>query len=281
MMQRKIRQQMYRISVITICKNEERRISQTLSSVAQQTYPHIEWIVIDGASTDSTCSLIEPFRQRFQYYISEADSGVYSAQNKGARQATGDYLIFLNGGDFFASNEAVKILATAASGEDLVYGDLIITNNKGVERRGFAPDPFTFPDLMTSSVWHPSTLIKHDLFKKLGPYDESLKIAADYDFFAKAILLEQAQMKHVAQPIAVFHEDGLASREDLRESHLLERNLVQQRYVPKIVLNYYEEQLRAQRDSRSLARLLVKQWARKGFSFAPRPVRSLIKELMA
>jgi glycosyltransferase involved in cell wall biosynthesis len=271
---------MYKISVITICRDEERRVGQTLSSIATQSFTNFEWIFIDGGSRDGTLATVEPYRRNFHHFVSEPDLGVFHAQNKGAVQAHGEYLLFLNAGDFLSSPDSLAILAAAANGEDFIYGDMMIVNREGQQRYGKAPVEVTLDYMLTASMWHPATLIKRALFESIGPYDEDFKIVSDYDFFMKALFQRRTTLKYVAKPVATFHEDGLASRPEYFELHQRERRVVQDRYLAPLVLKYYESQVELQKKPAFLARNLLKQCAKRGLRLAPQPIQSLVRNVI-
>lgn len=115
-----------KISVITVCYNAILGIEKTIMSVLSQTYPNIEYIVIDGGSTDGTVDIIKKYADRIAYFVSEPDGGIYDAMNKGIKAATGEWINFLNAGDTFASNDAIKeSLSIDTEGIDVIYGDSI------------------------------------------------------------------------------------------------------------------------------------------------------------
>ena len=115
----------FRFSVITVCRNEALNIRATCESIISQGFEDFEWIVIDGASTDGTLDILHEYAENIGVLISEPDTGIYDAMNKGAARAAGEYLIFMNGGDRFASTEALH-LASEAPRAQLLYGDLFL-----------------------------------------------------------------------------------------------------------------------------------------------------------
>jgi glycosyltransferase involved in cell wall biosynthesis len=120
-----------RISIITVCYNAETVLEGTLLSVLNQTYPHIDYIVVDGKSKDGTVSMIERYAHRLSCWISEPDQGIYDAMNKGQRLATGDFVWFINAGDrFFASDTVEKAVALLHDDTDAFYGDVMLVDEK-------------------------------------------------------------------------------------------------------------------------------------------------------
>ena len=114
-----------KISVVTVCYNSVNTIEETMLSVLNQTYPDIEYIIIDGGSTDGTVDIIRKYAARLGYWISEPDKGIYDAMNKGIAAATGDYINFMNSGDMFASNDVLSSFKNFVSDDpEIVYGDV-------------------------------------------------------------------------------------------------------------------------------------------------------------
>ena len=120
-------------SVITICLNEERRIDRTLRSAIAQTFPGVEIIVVDGASVDGTLRRVEKYKHRIARLISEPDEGIYDAMNKGAACARGDYIIFMNSGDFFYADTVLQEVFDHRLDADIVFG--YVVNDQGVARK--------------------------------------------------------------------------------------------------------------------------------------------------
>ena len=127
------------VSVITVCYNCESTIENTVKSVVNQTYPNVEYIIIDGKSTDRTIDIVKQFSKNIECIVSEKDDGIYSAMNKGIDICTGDYVIFLNSGDCFYNRTVIEIMVKKSNGQDIVYGDLILIHNNGTCRRSSQP----------------------------------------------------------------------------------------------------------------------------------------------
>src|SRR5690606_9150228 len=111
------------ISIITIVYNNVQDIAYTIESALEQTYPHVEYIIIDGASTDGTMDVIERYRERIHCVVSEKDKCIYDAMNKGLAKATGDYVLFLNSGDELFDSKTLQHVVSAGRGADITYGE--------------------------------------------------------------------------------------------------------------------------------------------------------------
>lgn len=223
-----------RISIITVCYNEESEIKDTCESVVGQTYRDYEWIVVDGGSTDKTIEILEKYNKGISKLISEKDSGVYNAMNKGIKMAKGEYLIFLNGGDyFFEKNILKKIFEENDFKEDILYGDCFVFNkngSKGIVRFNDNIDKFY---LLGTCINHQSTFIRRKLFKKFGLYDENYKILADYEkwfcFLKNKVIFQKVPF--IVSNFKFF--DGLSSQEKTKMLNKKEREIIIKKYFKK------------------------------------------------
>lgn len=204
---------MAKIAIITINYNEKEGLKKTIESVLSQTFSDFEYVVIDGNSSDGSKEIIEAYRDRLNYAVSEPDSGIYNAMNKGIRAATGEYLLFLNSGDCLYENDTLAKVAQLIDGNfGIYYGDLVYYNQK---KRRF--ENWTFPDTLTlgffveNSLPHQGSFIKRSLFETISMYNESLKIASDWEFFIKAIIVEKVSYKHIDLVISEYDFTGISS----------------------------------------------------------------------
>lgn len=220
------------LSIVTICRNEAARIRQTAESIVGQTCTDFEWIVIDGASTDGTTEILQAYRGRMAYFVSEADAGIYDAMNKGSRQAHGSHLLFLNGGDRLADLGVVASLRPSMNGaQDLIIGDYFYEYPDGrCVLRESSRNPVTAHRLYRSALPHSATLIRTGFFKAVGEYDTSYRIMGDSEWFARAILLQGAVAGSVNLAISVFNAEGISST--LRHSPIFrnERSRIDHKY---------------------------------------------------
>ncbi len=174
-----------KITVATVVLNSEQFIEDTIRSVLSQDHGHIEFVVVDGGSTDGTLAIVERYRDRIDQLLVERDRGIYDAMNKAVRLATGDYLIFMNSGDEFATPHAVSDLcAGAADDEDFVYGGWIVRYPWGHER---AVSPAPVVDFWRGMfVQHQSVMVKtRHLIDQ--PFDINAGLGADYAFLLDLI----------------------------------------------------------------------------------------------
>lgn len=175
------------LSVITIVFNNVQDIERTMLSVLGQTYEQIEYIVVDGASTDGTREVIARYSDRLSHFISEKDKGIYDAMNKGLSLATGDYVLFMNSGDEIYAPETVAQVFAARPGADIYYGETEMYDAawKSLGRRRHqAPECFTWKSFRFGmNVSHQAIYIKRSL---AGPYDLQYLYSADIDWIIRA-----------------------------------------------------------------------------------------------
>lgn len=219
------------LSIITISLNEADSIESTLKSVADQTFDDIEYIVIDGGSTDGTLEIIRNYRESISKFITEPDKGIYDAQNKGIRESAGDYLLFLNAGDMLNGSNIIAEVFDKDPNADIVFGDLLILMDNGILFKKYVPEKVTSAYIFNDAFpMHPASLIKRSLFEKTGLYDESYFIAADYDFFLKAMKEFKCSMQKVDIPISIFNTAGVSQSRKMRRLSMEERREIQKKY---------------------------------------------------
>lgn len=176
-----------KISIITIVYNNVRDIAYTISSVLAQSYPHIEYIIIDGASTDGTLDVINQYKDRIDKIVSEKDKGIYDAMNKGLALATGDYVLFLNSGDELYDTNTIRCIVEKGKGADIVYGETkLVDEQRNIigDRRHRTPEQFNWKSFRYGmNVCHQAIYIKRSIAE---PYDLSYQLSADIDWIIRA-----------------------------------------------------------------------------------------------
>ena len=190
-----------RISLVTATFNSSKTIRTTLESVANQSWPNIEHIIIDGGSSDNTLSIVNEF-QHVSKVISEKDKGIYDAMNKGINNASGKVIGFLNSDDWFANDFVIDEIARNFEGTniDAVYGDLEFVKNEDDNnpRRMWISEEYK--DNFFSKGWvppHPTFYAKLSVYKKFGLFNANLKFAADFDIMCRFIAKEKIYTKYL------------------------------------------------------------------------------------
>lgn len=175
------------ISVITVVFNGQDTIERTIKSVLNQKYPNIEYIIIDGESTDSTLSIIDKYENYIDYWRSEPDKGISDAFNKGYIFSTGDYISYLNSGDWYQP-DGIKILVKSIDENNSIFcGHLRLYSSDGKKPEGvFRSRPERL--LQTMRIAHPATLVSRKVFEEIGLFSLEYKYAMDYDFLIRAYL---------------------------------------------------------------------------------------------
>lgn len=218
---------MPKISIITINYNNYLGLQKTVESVTSQTWQEFEYIVIDGGSTDGSADFIESQSETIDYWVSEPDKGIYNAMNKGIAKASGDYLLFLNSGDvLYNDNVLLETKKSLLLDMDIVYGDLWIIGEQGKGFRNRYPDFIDFPFLKQTSLGHPSTFMKKELFYTYGLYRTDLKIVSDWAFFVKVFCRHKVSHIKIDHIIATFYEGGLSTSTVYHQQHFEERKKV-------------------------------------------------------
>lgn len=221
------------LSFITVCRNEISRIQRTIDSVIQQSDSNFEWVLVDGASTDGTLDLLQHYQPHISYLVSEPDRGLYDAMNKGIGMATGEYILFLNAGDFLQNREVVKAFHERAGTADIVVGDIHIVYPDGREKCRKSSEKNLDRELLYwRSFDHQVTFIKRELFEKFGTYDLSFKILADWEFFARVVVNHKASVEAWDHCVSVYTFDGISARLENRQQLYLERQRIRKMHYP-------------------------------------------------
>ena len=192
-----------KITVITVCFNSEKTIERTIQSVTSQSWINKEHIIIDGKSTDNTLKIIQKYRSNIEFLISEKDSGIYEAMNKGMALATGDIICFLNSDDYYNTSETLSLVANQMINENLdaLFGGVIFfrkDNPSHVMRKyqynSFSLNKFKFGWMPA----HPASFVKRNIIMQNGFFNEKYKIAGDFDFLLR--LFKNIKFKFACVP---------------------------------------------------------------------------------
>lgn len=220
------------VSIITVCFNAEEFIEQTIESVAGQSYGNIEFIVVDGDSTDDTVNIICRNEKYITKWVSEPDEGIADAFNKGFALSSGDYVLYLNSDDKLHDSDSIQELvsyAVANALPEVVYGDCNVLNRETNEIRyrasiDYRPEEF----LKGKTIPHPSLLLHRSYFEKYGVFDKAFSIAMDYELFLRGVLKER-----------VFHAPCLVT--DVRDGGVSTkyRSLTVEEIIKALVKNHH------------------------------------------
>lgn len=221
-----------KVSIITVCKNSGATIRETIESVLHQTYRNIEYIIVDGKSTDKTLDIIEeyiPLSDGRLKYITEKDKGIYDAMNKGIACATGDMIGIINSDDWYEPDAVEKVVQCFESTDaDAVYGEIWLIDQNG-EREHHTSDSM-FPP-------HPSTFIKREIYKKYGMFDLNYPIASDRDLLLR-FMAEGIRFERIDGILANFRRTGISNTRNLecaKESYEIDLKYLGR--CPEYILN--------------------------------------------
>lgn len=218
-----------KITIVTACYNAEKTIEQTIQSVLTQTYQHLEYIIIDGASTDHTMEIVNRYRDRIDLVISEPDRGIYDAFNKGVRLASGEYINFMNADDYFSNESIVEQVGDFLEQNPetvMTYGKVQAMDDENGHWY-FRGRPLTLQEYRNGDMYpHQSGFTQKKLFEEFGYFDTHYKILADKDFTIKCVKKYEEFIKFLPLEIAVFRLGGISStlenerEQDLEHAHI-------------------------------------------------------------
>lgn len=229
------------VSIITVNLNNAPGLQQTIDSVLRQTCKNYEFIIIDGGSTDGSRSVIEQQAHRINYRVSEPDSGIYHAMNKGISRATGIYCLFLNSGDWLVDEHVLKQCFAQNHTADLLIGGCHVLEQSNRIHTYIPKQELTFRSFYGTTIPHQSTFIKRDLFGQLGLYDETYRIHGDYEFWIRAVILHPCSVAPLNCVVANYSLDGISNQAACAEQSREEIQRIQQQTLPKRVLADYEK----------------------------------------
>lgn len=209
-----------KISIITVCLNVKNEIERTLLSVFNQTYENFELIVIDGVSTDGTIDVIEKYKNKISVFVSEPDTGIYNAMNKGVERASGDFLVFLNAGDeLYDENVLKNIVNVIARNNDVkfIFGDAQIYSEKGLPLKIVTRENINnISSFLRYDFIHQSCFYHKSLFEN-KKYDETFKISGDSDFNLNYVMKNNFPALYYPVILSKFYLGGISSVKETRE----------------------------------------------------------------
>ncbi len=208
-----------KVSIITVTYNAAERLAKTIDSVISQSYKNIEFIIIDGASTDSTTEIIQKKIGSIDYWVSEPDHGIYDAMNKGLAVATGEYVQFLNAGDYFLDNDSLKTLVESAKQPyDVIYGDIMLVNADGGGIRNHKAMAFNIDNLKlfgTGVICHQAMLVNRDIAPM---YDTKFRYKGELCWYFDICLNKNGDLRcfHYQKPLVYYFLGGLGYQNFIR-----------------------------------------------------------------
>jgi glycosyltransferase involved in cell wall biosynthesis len=219
-----------KISIITVSFNSAKTIAGTIESVLSQDFPDIEYIIVDGNSSDDTVQIIRQYENRINKWISEKDHGMYDAMNKGIAMATGDVIGILNSDDVYMNSHVVSDLMNLMEKQkaQLVFADLILVDQadesnvlRYYDSSHFHPDKFRFGWMPA----HPTVFVRRSLYQVVGPFSTSYQIAADYEMLIRMLAIQKASYAYLPKPVVKMRSGG-ASTAGISRNWILNKEIV-------------------------------------------------------
>ncbi len=216
----------HKLSIITVNLNNRDGLEATIKSVASQTTHDFEFIVIDGGSMDRSLAVIDSHQGVISHWLSEKDTGVYQAMNKGIAMAKGEYLLFLNSGDYLYSNDTLSNVFSVEHKEDFLCGRSAISQYGAVVHITEPPEVHTFATYYHATISHQATFIKREMFRDYGLYREDFKYNSDWEFWIRTIILQGCSTKKIDEIICYYNLDGMSSTNNHSAAYLQEIKVV-------------------------------------------------------
>ncbi len=232
-----------KISIITVCYNSASTIEDTIKSVISQDYADLEYIIIDGGSTDETLKIVGKYQDKIAKVVSEPDRGIYDAMNKGIKLASGDIVGIINSDDFYSDNKVLdKVAGVISGGVDACYGDLAYVNRQDVSKQVRYWKAGEYEKRKLSYGWimpHPVFFVKKEVYNRFGLFNLSFKIAADYELMLR-FLLKGISVVYIPETLVCMREGG-HSAENLKQRMAGWREIkssweVNNKQIPKFII---------------------------------------------
>ncbi|MBP1680100.1 MAG: glycosyl transferase, family 2 [Proteobacteria bacterium] len=205
-----------KVSIVTVVWNNKDTIKYAIESVLSQTYPNVEYIIIDGASTDSTIEIIKGYGNKINKFISEPDHGIYDAMNKGLKLATGDVIGILNSDDMYINNHIIEkiIKIFELHNVDSLFADLVFVRSDNLERTiRYYDSSKCLPNNFKKALYpaHPTFFVKREIYEKYGYFKTDYKIAADFDLMARFLYTHNISYYYLQEPIIKMRIGGVST----------------------------------------------------------------------
>ena len=200
------------VSIITVVFNGEKSIERTIRSVIIQSYQNVEYIIIDGGSTDGTLDIIKKYDDKIYYWLSESDNGIYNAMNKGIRLARGELIGIINSDDYYLEGAVEKIVEAAASESEagVFHADMRIEKANGMSETWRSKETLSRSDCYHMPINHPTAFVRASCYEKYGVFDTRYKVAADYDLVVRYLFDCNVKFRYVKETLVVMREGGIS-----------------------------------------------------------------------
>ena len=201
-------------SVITVCYNASTTIRETIASILGQTYRDLEYIVVDGKSSDGTVEILQGIADARMRFVSEKDTGIYNAMNKGLKMTSGDYLIFLGADDVFYDKDVLtKVAAKITDGNDVLYGDVMLKKRQRLYNGAFSRWTWGHRNISHQCIFYPQSVYAR------YQYDEKYRSVADWDYNLR-LLTDGIRFTYISETICTFNDEGGLSSSSIDQDFL-------------------------------------------------------------
>lgn len=224
------------LSIVTINLNNQAGLEKTLASVAAQTWKDFEIHVLDGGSTDGSVEVIQNYEHLLTSWVSEPDGGIYPAQNKGIQKSNGEYILFLNSGDWLRQPDSLEQIFRNNPQADLIYGDVYFWKSGQPEYRKENQENLTALFLLLDTLCHQIQILKRSLFEEYGLYRENLRVVADYEFLVKILIKHRCSFQYYPVPLATVDLDGDGYRPEMADHVWNSRKAIQEKQWDPLTL---------------------------------------------
>lgn len=239
-----------KISIITVSYNAVKTINQTIKSVMDQTYTNIEYIIIDGGSSDGTIEIIKNYADRLTYWVSETDNGIYDAMNKGLKKASGDFVYFIGADDCLIDDDIIRKVVDILKKNDevdILSGTVWMVDEKTKLQRLWQNNVSKEKIMQGYMVHHQGLFTKRKILEKY-PFNLKYKIVSDYEFVLNTYFDKTIKYKYVATPIAFYSLGGISGYD---ASRLVEHVEVMEKFnLDKNIINQYKKLIKQRMDIR-------------------------------
>lgn len=221
-----------KLSIITVNYNDAEGLERTIQSVISQTFHDYEFIIIDGGSTDDSLKVIKKYVNYIDYWVSERDGGIYPGMNKGLRQAKGDYVNFMNGGDCYHSSDVLEKIFALETDADIITGAHAENGLRNVGKGGL-----TMLDLYKWAIDHQASFVRREVLLR-HPYDEKYRIVSDWKFFIEALVFDNCTFYYTDIIVVDVDMKGISNTNFALDKQ--ERDAVLHELFPQRVLQDYQ-----------------------------------------
>ena len=239
------------VSIITVCFNSEKTIRTTIESVLNQTYGNIEYIIVDGKSKDNTINIIKEYDRQFKEkgyiykYISEKDTGIYDAMNKGIKLTKGEIIGIINSDDWYENDAVENVIESYIENKNssgIYMGKMYRRYNNGkitIRNVDFRKNVSTDYIFRKISRNHPSTFVTRDIYMNFGGFDLTYRICSDYEFYIRSYFNDEIKFIEINSVLAILNDGGISTQLSTRKQRLKEHFSIRKKYSNRIISMYY------------------------------------------